>query len=98
MALRTLNYDKVKSKISRRRPAITSDSFQTLSTGTTDHHEFYEDATETDIYLTEEKPTVACCSCLYRQVNDVFIEVPVKSPKWNSLWNIGKHNIHCMFD
>ena len=97
MALRTLNYHKVKSQISGYRPAIISDSFRTVSTGTTDHHAFYQDFREIDIELKKEKPIVTCCS-LYHQVNEVFIEVPIRSTMWKSLWNIGRNNLHWMFD
>ena len=94
IALRTLNYHKVKCKISPYRPMIVSDSFRTLSTGTTDHHEFYQDVRVLDVDLRNEKPIVACCSSLYQQVNEVYMQLPIRSGTWNSLWNIGKNNIH----
>jgi hypothetical protein len=85
MVLRTLNYHKVKSQISRSRPMIVSDSLRTLSTGTTDHHEFYQDARAISINPEKEKPIVTCCSSLYQQIDEVFIEVPDQTDDWKSL-------------
>ena len=98
MALRTFNYHKVKSQITTYRPLIVTDSFQTLSTRTTDHHEFFQDVTEIAIELRKEKPIVPCCSPLYQQVNEVFLEVPSRSKTRKSLWPFGKKHIHWMFD
>lgn len=98
MALRTLNYQKVKSQISEYRPMIICDSFRTLSTGTLDHHEFYRDVTDIGIGPTKEKTIVTCCSPLYQQVSTVFIQLPIISTMWSTLWNISKNNIHWMFD
>ena len=98
MALRTLNYYKVKSLISGYRPAIVSDSFRTLSTGTTDHHEFYQDVRVIEIDLKNEKPILTCCSSSYQQVDEVFIEVPIRPTMWKSLWSIGRNNLLWMFD
>ena len=77
MALRTLNYHKVKSQIAEYRPLIICDSFQTLFTGTVDHHEFYRDVEDIGIGPTKEKSIMFCCSPLYQQVSTVFIQLPI---------------------
>ena len=89
-----MNYRKVKAQMNEYQPVIFSGSLRTVSIGTTDHHEFYQDITEMSINLIKEKSTIACSSSLYQQVSQVTIELPTRTTAWYNLWNIGKNKVH----
>jgi hypothetical protein len=90
--LRTLNYDKHKSKCTIYIPVITTRSFETLSTTTDDHHLFYPLIYELNICITKKRPMITWSSPLYQEVINLIIEISPRSSIWNSLLNIGKYN------
>jgi len=91
--LRTLNYDKHELPITCF-PIITTQSFETLSTTTTDdHYLFYQGVFEFSICIAKKRATITWSSPLYQHIQDLTIEISSCSSIWNSLLNIGKNNI-----
>lgn len=91
--LRTLNYDKHKMTSTIYIPVVTSQSFETLSTTTDDHHLFYPCVYEFSICITKKRPSITWTSPLYQHIFHLTIEISSCSSIWNSLLNIGKNNI-----
>jgi hypothetical protein len=93
--LRTLNYDKNKSRCIGFFPKITTQSFETLSTTTTtdDHYLFFQGVSQFRIYIAKKRATISWSSPLYQHIKDLTIEISFYSSILNSLLNIGKNNI-----
>jgi len=93
--LRTLNYCKYETSIKILTSYINSESYETRSTTTiNDHHLFYSDIRYLIIYLTKTIPTVTWSSPLYKKINYLFVQMPIRPypSLWNNLLNTGKKN------
>ncbi len=94
LILRTLNYDKHVSPSFMSIPVITTESFETLSTTTTDdHYLFFPGISQFGICIEKKRATFTWSSPLYQHIKNLTIEISSRSSILNTLLNIGKNNI-----
>jgi hypothetical protein len=78
-------------------PFVNSETFETLSTTTDDHHLFYPDMKIFRIYISKRTPTITWPSPLHQHVEHLIIKIPRISSIWNSLLTIGEYNISFIY-